>query len=306
MRRIAAIDIGSNSLLLTILELTPQGDRILFDESRVTGLAKGLPKGSVVPAEKLKKSVEALSYFAQVIHDFKVESVRAVATAGLRRVADHEQAKQVLEQALGFPIELISGDREAELSFWSVQKDFKDSQSMKLVFDIGGASTELIYGNDSGIKQSVSLELGSVVLSDEFKLQNVCDPEPALHRVLEILRKSSFARSQDYVGAIGVGVAGTMTTTISVDRALTSYKREYAHHQTISKERIDFWRKRILSIPFSEREKIVGLPANRADVFGGGLTIIYALCEHFQWNEVVCADSGVRFGLLHELKENRL
>ncbi len=302
MRRIAAIDIGSNSLLLSVLEIDPQGERLLFDESRVTGLAKGLPKGSTIPPERLQKSVEALQYFSQVIQSLNVESVRAVATAGLRRAADHHRAKEVLESALGYPIELISGDREAELSFWSVQKDFADSRSMKLVFDIGGASTELIYGNDQGIQHSISLELGSVVLSDEFKLQNVSDPEPALRRVLAILKKSPFQTTEDYQAAIGVGVAGTMTTTISVDRGLTSYKREYAHHQKISKERIDFWRQQVLSLPLSEREKIKGLPANRADVFGAGLTIIYALCEHFQWNEVVCADSGVRFGLLHELK----
>jgi len=301
MKRLAAIDIGSNSLLLSIVDTERKDLSLIVDECRVTGLAKGVKSGAAISPESLDKSCSALKEYAQLIHKFKPEVVKAVATEGLRRLGNSEAAKYELEKALEHPIELISGIREAELSFWSVQKAHPELSREKIVFDIGGASTELILGNHLGIQKKCSLKLGSVVLSDLFRLQEPSNGEEAMAQVKEILDASEF--SDIKTPTLGVGVAGTMTTLIAVWKQITQYDRDLVHLQKISQIDLAEWRSKILSLPLEGRKGIPGLPFDRADVFGGGLTIALALAEHFNWSNVTCMDSGIRFGLLYEMMD---
>ncbi len=301
MSRLAAIDIGSNSLLISIIETDGKNLNLLVDECRVTGLAKGVKSGTAISPERLEKSRSALREYSELIQKFKPETVKAVATEGLRRLGNSEETKKELEKALGQPIELISGIREAELSFWSVQKAHPELSAEKIVFDIGGASTELILGNDQGIQKKCSLKLGSVVLSDLFNLQEKNDGIAAMAHVQKILKESEFA---DMKGStLGVGVAGTMTTLIAVWKQITSFERDLVHLKKIPRSELSKWRTKIISLNLEERRYIPGLPFDRADVFGGGLTIALALAEHFKWDELTCMDSGIRFGLLYEMME---
>lgn len=302
MKRLAAIDIGSNSLLLSIVDTDGKKLDLLVDECRVTGLAKGVKAGESISPERLEKSRTALAAYSKLITQFKPEQVKAVATEGLRRLGNSESTKRELEVALGHPIEMISGIREAELSFWSVQKAHPEASRDKIVFDIGGASTELILGNDQGIQKKCSLKLGSVVLSDLFHLQKRSDGKAAMDHVKRILMDSEF--SDIKTKTLGVGVAGTMTTLIAVWKKMTDYQRDLVHLQRIPKTELSDWRKKILDLDVEDRRDIPGLPYDRADVFGGGLTIALALADHFGWSELTCMDSGIRFGLLFEMMES--
>jgi len=301
MKRIAAIDIGSNSLLISIVDTDGKTLKLLVDECRVTGLAKGVKAGESITAERLEKSCSALREYADFIQKFKPSQVKAVATEGLRRLGNAEETRKELEKALGQRIEMISGIREAELSFWSVQKAHPEAARQKIVFDIGGASTELILGNSQGIEKKCSLKLGSVVLSDLFGLQKKNDGQAAMAHVQKILKESEFANIK--VDTLGVGVAGTMTTLIAVWKKITSFERDLVHLKKIPKSELEHWRSKILSLDVEDRRNIPGLPFDRADVFGGGLTIALALANHFGWQELTCMDSGIRFGLLFEMME---
>jgi exopolyphosphatase/guanosine-5'-triphosphate,3'-diphosphate pyrophosphatase len=215
--------------------------------------------------------------------------------------------KHLLEKSFGFPIQLISGKEEAELSFWSVEKEFPslDSKS-KVVFDIGGASTEIVWGNQNGPKEISSLPIGCVLLTEEFQLQNRSESDSAFARVREVFRESSFYKNissskQELSHVEGFGVAGTMTSLIAIEKNIAAYDRNKVHASSISRERVYFWRDHILSLSLEERKKVIGLEASRADVFGGGLVILSFLMEEFGWDRVRCADAGVRFGLLYQM-----
>lgn len=299
----AAVDIGSNSLLLSVVESDGIQFRILEDESHVTGLAKGVLAGSDASPEKIDRSVQVLRRYSEILERYAVQSFQAVATEGIRRLGNADVVRQALEAALQRPIQIIPPLREAELSFWSVQKAHPNSKTPKLVFDIGGASTEIIYGDSHGIKRMCSLKLGSVVLSDRLKLQEAQDPELPLQEVLRLLEASEFNDLRSLAPVIPVGVAGTMTVLISVDRKLETFTRDQVHLQKISTERVRHWQQKICRLNLHERYTLPGLPRDRADVFSGGTSIVLGLAEFFKWTDITCMDTGIRFGLLYEMLE---
>jgi len=300
-----AIDIGSNSILLTIARrgqsLSGVPLEILVDEAHVTGLSKGLEQSGKISEERLKHSLEILQKYRKYLDQFKVAKFEVVATEAFRKASNGADAKLAVEKILQSPLEIISGEREAELSFWSVQKEHRDSAANKIVFDIGGASTEVVLGSNAGIQKKISLKVGSVVLTEKFELQKKSSSDDVLNFLRTFIHEN--ISWHDQAGStLGIGVAGTMTTLIAIQNKMPVYDRNKVHGQKISIQDAQ----RILDLVLSKEGKdrsqsITGLSADRADVFGGGLSILVALSAAFRWSEVLCMDSGVRFGLLYEM-----
>ncbi len=300
VQRFAAIDIGSNSLLLTIIE-NNKPYKILIDEAHVTGLAKGLSKDGLIQNDRLQKSLLVFKRFRQIIDELKVDQVAVAATEAMRKAKNGLEVRETIERTLGYPVQLISGEREAELSYWSVQHEYPDPQSIKTVFDIGGASTELALGGAGGIERRISLKVGSVLLTEKFQLDKASDSKEAMSYLNKLLLESKWSQKQ----SIGIGVAGTITTLFSIHKKLKSYDRSQVHGQKMNLKEIEEIATLILSKDDSERKNIPGLSPDRSDVFGGGICIIIALMKFFEWNEICCMDLGVRFGLLHEMMNAR-
>ena len=299
-KRIAAIDIGSHSILLTIVEKDLKQHppfKILCEQIGMTGLARGLHETNFISEQSANRSLQVLHKYHDLIEQHRVQNCCVVATEALRLAKNGADFKQKAEKILKHSIEIISGDREAELSFWSVQKEFLPKESQKVVFDIGGASTEISIGSSQGIEQKESLKIGSVILSEKFGLQSVSESTKALSYVLSILEN----RPWKLLPSLGIGVAGTITTLLALEMNLTEYKRASVHKTELSTFRLKFWMEQILSMDLEARYRLPALPRNRADVFGGGLVIAYGLTQWFGWNKIYCMDSGVRFGLIYEM-----
>lgn len=306
--KVATIDIGSNSLLLTIVSLTGSQVKILVDEARVTGLAKGVMAGGEIQVERLENSLKVMKEYSDLIEKHKPIQVKAVATEALRRASNGESIRRHLETALQHPIELISGDQEAELSFWSVQKEYPNKKSGKLVFDIGGASTELCLGSAHGIQDRFSVKVGSVLVTEKFGLNKPSKTSEAESYVNSLLKDLAWSHGMwdcrvrpgvaTPPNALGIGVAGTMTTLLSMELGLSKYQRDAVHMATISKDRVEYWMNEVCSKKLEDRAQIPGLGPERADVMGGGLVIVKSLMDYFSWSEITCMDAGVRWGLI--------
>lgn len=298
-KRIASLDLGSNSFLLSIAEIERGKPTLILDECRVVGLVKKLENGKV-GSEAIERAKEALKEYRSILESHSVEEIKIVATESLRKPSNAQEVKGQLEQVIGQSIELISGQREAELSFWSVQNEYPKDTEQKIVFDIGGASTELVLGGPTGIEVSDSLKMGSVTLTEEFGLSEPSIYDDALRFALDKIKSSEAYQTSQDRQTTGVGVAGTMTVLIACQRSLKEFKREEVHLHGIKTPDVMKWMKRVTRSPLTERYKITGLPQNRADVFGGGCIIAYALAKAFDWEILVCMDAGVRLGLLWE------
>lgn len=300
--RAAAIDIGSNSLLLTIAETgAPEKIplKLIVDEAHVVGLSKGLAHGKIITDASFDRAAKVFERYAKLINENKCDRIKVIATEALRRASNGDAIKAQIEKILGQPVELISGPREAELSFWSVQKEHPDSARAKVVFDIGGASTELCLGSSTGIQQRVSLKVGSVVLTETFGLQTAKSTGEAVEYVRKLIREVPWLKSMP--DSVGVGVAGTVTTLLGIHLGLKTYSRDKVHGAKISLNEVSKILDQVSALDTSDRAKIVGLPLDRADVFSGGASIVKAIMLELGWNEFMCMDSGIRFGALYEI-----
>lgn len=202
----AAIDIGSNSVNLIINEIVEGAvispKTIMYTDSQVTGLGKGVAKNGVLSNDSIDKTLYVLEVYSKKIKEFSIDPslVRVVATAAARQASNTQKFINEVREKLNFYIEVISGEEEARLSAIGASIDLKHRSLPYLIMDIGGASTEFILfdKNQNRILNSVSLPMGVVKLSD------MQDDYLSSNPYIELL--------QSYSNHEIICVAGTMTS----------------------------------------------------------------------------------------------
>jgi exopolyphosphatase / guanosine-5'-triphosphate,3'-diphosphate pyrophosphatase len=156
--RLAAIDIGTNSIRAIVIEIDPSGKyRILDDEKVTVRLGEGLNQtGRLAPAA-WERAMEALSRQKKIIDGYQVRSIEAVATSAVRKAANGPEFIKAIKSDIGLDVEVISGEAEAELAALSAFHNFDLESVRHLIFDIGGGSLELITALGNHIEELLSL-----------------------------------------------------------------------------------------------------------------------------------------------------
>jgi len=229
----------------------------------------------------------------------RAEKIFAVGTSVLREAKNSEDFLSLVKEKLNLPIEIISGEEEAQLSFLAVARDLKEFNKPVLVVDVGGGSTEFILGKGEWIEQWVSLPIGSVRFTEQF-LHSDPVQEKEWERMEREIRKllADIPRSRKPFSLVAVG--GTATTLASVEQGLKEFEVEKIHHFILTKEAL---RKQLLlyrSKTLDERKKISGLPPNRADVVLAGGSILYMSMDAFHCPSLLVSCHGIRYGLLYK------
>ena len=165
---LAAVDLGSNSFHMIVGELR-HGQLMIIDRLKETvRLSEGLKdKGTLTDAARTR-ALDCLSRFGERLRDMHASTVRTAGTSALRRASDSGDFRTVAEQALGHPIEVISGIEEARLIYIGVSHSMPPTDGLRLVLDIGGGSTELILGLGDRPSALESLHMGCVLLTERF------------------------------------------------------------------------------------------------------------------------------------------
>ena len=198
---------------------------------------------------------------------------------------------------------VISGNEEAAYSFLAVQKGLALAGQELVVVDIGGGSTEFIRGNDLGVSQTLSVDVGSVRLTERFlrsdpvRAEECATTIAAIDRELTPLRDEWLARPS---ALTLVGIAGTFTTLAAVEKKLTRYSHGEVHGSTLTLSEVRRQVKLFQEKSVAERKTIPGLEPKRADVILAGAYLIERIMTLFRAEQVVVSDQGVRYGLLHE------
>jgi len=303
-RRSAFIDIGTNTLLCLVAEIRDTGRfRILEDLAHVTRLGEGVDRtGRIDPAAE-ERTLVALERFRDQCAGLGVQEFVAVGTSALR---DAENRREVLDRfaaRLGFNVRVISGAEEAAYSFLAVQRGLPGLGSELWVIDIGGGSTEFIRGNRSGIARAVSLDIGTVRLTERFLHH---DPVRAdeVRRMIEAIDQelkplSAFIAAADPSVAM-VGIAATFTTLVAMEKKLERYSHSAVHGSALSLKTVRELVRQLQKKSLAERKRMVGLEPERADVIFAGACVIERIMTVWQRNSLIVSDQGVRFGLLYE------
>ncbi|BCW98678.1 MAG: exopolyphosphatase [Armatimonadota bacterium] len=293
---IAAIDIGTNSVLLLVAELLPDGTlKPLLDVSEITRLGQGVDRTRRLDPQAADRTLQVLECYAAKAREAGAERLTAIGTSVLRDASDSELFLDGAREILRAPVRILSGDEEAELSWLSVVTDPSLSLHHPVaVADVGGGSTELITGTAEGaIRSAVSVDVGAVRMTERF-----LHSDPPGHDELQAARRQTL----DLLHGVAAGsecrsLAGVGGTAVNLARmSRPDAALPDIHGQSLSKETLADLTRRLAAIPLEERRRTPGLEPKRADVIVAGALIFDALLEVLQLESLTVSTRGARFG----------
>ena len=300
--RLATCDLGSNSVLLLVVEVQNDGSlRRMDDGIALTRIGRGVGRTGRFDPEAERATLAALERFAQIASDHEPGPLRCVATAGLRDATATERDRFLAAAtARGVCIELIDGRREAELTLGAVIRSLPDLGSNLTMIDVGGRSTELVRARDGRIDSSSSVSLGGVGLTEDVLRSD--PPTPA-----EVARARTLAQ-ETLAGASGptdsshpvVAAGGTATTIAAVMRSIHPYDADLVHGIRIPVTALTEWIQRVATQPLQALMRTPGLPPGRADIVVGGAIALEAAAMRLSADELVVSDRGLCWGLAYE------
>ncbi len=298
MRRVAAIDCGTNTVLLTIADL---GDEVrpVREEAEITRLGEGLARTGRITEAAAERALAVFQRYAQLILEARCDRVLAVGTEALRRASNGAEIVARIDAVLapvGARLEIIAGQREAALSFAAVRGSFPALHGVRTVVDIGGGSTELVVG-DEAILEVISLPIGSVVLTEA----HITHDPPTEDERASLLAAIDLALdgAPRPRGTI-VGIAGTVTTYAAIALGMTDYDATRVHGHRLGLAALSREVARLGALRLDDRRRTPGLAPKRADVIYAGGLILSRVLERAGATECVVSDRGIRWGLLYE------
>ena len=307
MSRVAAIDCGTNSIRLLIADVTDGRLHELHREMRIVRLGQGVDATGQFAPEALARTRSALGDYTALLAEFRVPTVRMVATSATRDAIDRAEFFAMTADVLGSAVpgavaEVITGEEEAALSFHGVVAELDSAGAPFVVVDLGGGSTELVLGS-AEVDASFSADIGCVRLTERCLHS---DPPTAAEvaaarnvvreRLSEALRVVPVARARTWVG-----VAGTMTTLAALAQQMTTYDPAAIHLSRVGfRELLDVC-ERLIATPRAQRAVLGPMHQGRVDVIGAGAIIVeelaYALRKRAGIGELVVSEHDILDGI---------
>ncbi|HEU6447478.1 MAG TPA: Ppx/GppA phosphatase family protein [Verrucomicrobiae bacterium] len=304
--RRAVIDVGTNSVKLLVADVAGKAIQPVHEESRQTRLGKGFYETHRLQADAISKTAEAVAGFAETARIKNSQNIRVIATSAARDAVNAEELIGAIEQASHLKTEIISGEQEAEWAFQGVTAATELAKQPLLLLDVGGGSTEFILGHGDKKHFAHSFPLGTVRLMEKFPHHDPPTPHEfeqchdwlmnfMRHEIRPLLEPALESES----GAVQLGgTGGTATILARMELKLDSYDREKIEAVHLKREQISAHRKNLWSLPLEQREKVPGLPKNRADVILPGILIYETVMEEFGFAELRVSTRGLRFAAL--------
>lgn len=308
----AAIDIGSNTILLLIAKVGPSGEIIpILEKAEITRLGERLdtPEGSLrtLQPEAIDRTLKVLLQYTDLCHRNGVKQIACVATEAMRRGNNAGTLIQQAQEQCGFKIEVITGKKEAELAYISAMIDFQEKHPNLVVVDIGGGSTEVIWqtGQDGDIAklQAVSLKMGAVRLTERFFAHDPIREQEYNSLVWMIenrLEQDLSSLPFPHPPLTLIGMAGTVTTLASIHQKLKIYDSQRMHASVLPRKALEQILAQLASKTLEERKRIVGMEPKRADVLLAGGVLLNCILKKFGVEELIVSDHGIRYGLFYQ------
>jgi len=298
--RLAAIDIGSNSIRLVVAEAQPDGRyRILDDERESTRLGRSLASSGKLDEKSIAASLDALRRFQSIVAGLGVENLRAIATCAVREATNGAEFCQQVEDQLGLSIEVISAQKEAHLAFHSVRRRFDLKGKNTLLADIGGGSTEIVLASGELIEAIYTTTLGAVRLSEKFGSGQALAGEDFDRMQKWIDRQLKKATEKPVTPLhLLIGSGGTFTALANIVMAAKGQSRLPVAGCQVSRSKLRHLIDRLRKLSLKQRREVPGLNPDRADIIVPGLTTIDRIMRRFKVNLLQVHTYGVRDGLL--------
>lgn len=303
LERIAAIDVGSNSIRLSVAEYEPdKGLRIVDEVKDQPRLASGIAATGMIDPGAMARAIEALRRMKGVAERRGVSRLRAVATSAVREASNGPEFVDRVRREVGLRLEVADEREEATLSYRSVAHHFNLQQTRALIADIGGGSLELVGAVNGLVEQTASLPMGAVRLTEAFLPGRRPTPREVsdLRRWVRKRLKRAFPRP-GWRGATVIGSGGTFTNLGRMARARRGFDVGMVHGEVVSTGEVEQLLEWLSTKSSAERGQVPGLNPQRADIILAGLAVTAELLDVVEARDVTVSAYGLREGLLLEM-----
>lgn len=331
--RVAAIDIGTNTVLLTIAErIESAGDPgvrllVIAERHAITRLGQGVDRERRLDPGAVARTLHCLGEYREEVLRHGATRTFCVGTSALRDAAEGADFVREASQLLGCAVEVVSGQREAELTFRGALSsldeetlsslgssgdaggaDARDEDGpLVLAIDIGGGSTEIVLGTAQGqVRSALSLDVGSVRLFERHRAHDFTSAEQSVRAALQaaphtIRAALPLARpaASDVQPRLALGIAGTMTTLWTLEYGIP-FEEAGAKTRPLSRASIARFAEQLHALPIEERRRRLRIDEGRADVIPFGALVASEVLRWLDVEEVRVTTRGVRYGLLLE------
>ncbi|MBP2667406.1 MAG: ppx [Firmicutes bacterium] len=302
--RVAVIDLGSNSARLIIMHIYANGAyNLVYHQKESLRLGEGMGRDRMLQPAAITRSLAALRNCAQMCSIMKVDTILAVATAAVRNARNGPEFLEMVEKETGLPIQAISGESEAQLGYLGAINtiDMKDA----VLFDLGGGSTEISLVKNRRMVESISLPIGAVNLSDEFKTHDKVTKTNLAHLSGFIDRQLNKAPWLEAMSLPLVGIGGTARNIAKMDQSRKNYPFSKIHNYRMGPIALEDLFRLITSANLVQRRRMSGLSNERSDIIVAGIAVVKRLFDRIRASNLIISGCGVREGLFfrHYLRD---
>ncbi|MFM2154685.1 MAG: hypothetical protein RL382_586 [Actinomycetota bacterium] len=303
--RVAAIDCGTNSIRLLIADIDGNNFREVVRDMEIVRLGQGVDETGQFHPDAIARTLAAVDKFAAEIAKRGVEKIRFCATSATRDATNRHLFVDGVRERLGIELEVISGDEEAALSFAGAIKDLDPSNGPFLVVDIGGGSTEFVFGT-STVEAARSVNIGCVRMTERHFAS-----DPATAEQIELARTDIQAAIAQAAAVVPitkaktlVAVAGTATTVAAAALELPEYDRYAIHLSRISAQQTHDAATMFATSTREQRLALGYMHPGRVDVIAAGSLVLSEIMKATGATEFVASESDILDGMAFSLARN--
>ncbi|MFC6171452.1 Ppx/GppA family phosphatase [Loigolactobacillus jiayinensis] len=304
MENFVVIDLGSNSVRMSITEIDDDGSfRAVQQHKEMVRLSEDMGDEKILREPAIKRTIAVLQQFATIYQQLPNVTLRAVATAAVRSAKNQKKfIKRVADEVAGLKIEVIPGTMEAYYDYLGVVNTLPVTNCV--IMDTGGASCELVLVQNGKAQNLISLPIGAVNLTETFYKNGVdqLKTEDLFWETTFVNRLFNgvwWLRRGQNLPIVALG--GSNRTLAKIQRKgknVLNFEDIHGFRMTVN-EVNDVYAK-VISKDLAGRKKIPGLAKDRADIIAGGMTPIVTILRFLDSDRVVFSQNGVREGILHE------
>ncbi len=297
---IASIDIGTNTIILLIAEVDINNKTIspLYNEQRIPRIGKGLVPGKPISDTKVDELLIILENYNLIIKRFNCKKIIITATNAFRIASNKNKIKEILKEKFDFDINIVSGKEEADITFNGAVFSFNDDLN-NLVIDIGGGSTEIIYGSINKIIFKKSYQIG-VVSAKEKYLRNSSPEQNEINSYqTEFKQAFSDLKGMNFQFKRAIAIAGTPTTLAAIKLNLNEYDEDLLEGHILNYKEIENLVLELSALKESEiLQKYKSVVKGREDVILSGSIILLYIMKLLEIDEVIVSTKGIRYGAI--------
>ncbi|QZY54728.1 Ppx/GppA phosphatase family protein [Crassaminicella profunda] len=302
MLNLGAIDIGTNSMRMIIAKIE---NGIIVKSSKLlntTRMGENVDQTGSLSNGAMDRNIDALKEFMQIARKEKIKELPIIATSAVRDAKNKDTFIKRVKEEVDVSVEVIDGQREAELGFMGVLRGLKKYDENILVIDIGGGSTEFIFGNEKGIKHLISINIGAVRMTEKFVTTDPVakkEVENMENTIDEIIKETIDYLCKFKIDKV-IGIGGTVTTIAAVSKKMKVYDKDKIHHTNLSHEKVKMILCEFLSLNLEDRKQIDGLQPKRADIIIAGTIILDRILKGLHMEHITISEYDNLEGLIFE------